>query len=349
MFTPSPDAVASAGSPRRGSPGRRAGALLGCLLALGLLGLAAGAAAEGKKGGWLYIHKYLSDAQRRQHGGVASAPVFVFSESGALVRSGDADGAQPLGRLIPVEAGTYYVAAGRFNLGLSRVRYTVRPGKITVVKTGFLQIETWPEAEQPQQGCSPWDAEMTLYGKKGADWVPIFSNGRSEFGTKAFGMVQMLAGTYRLGWHGFETDVEVREGQIYRVPLGTVGPLSDPKGRVGRSKEEGAANPGLRLCDDGPTHVLAGKYWVSYTKPLDVYPYEERNWQQVEVPPLNESGYDKRLPGERLNKPVLTGAEAEPQPAPVDDLDTVRGQGTAPGGGGANDPLGGDILWEAPP
>lgn len=324
----------------------RAAAAVAALLLLTAPLPAGGATQEG----WLYIHKYLNDKQRDLRGGIATAPFFVFSESGALIGSGSADGTQPPGKLIPVPAGTYYVAAGRFNLGLTRQRYQVKPGKVTVIQTGFVMIETWPQQDQPRQGCSPWDAEMTLYGTKDGMLVPIFSNSRLQYGTKHFGMIQMLTGSYRLGWHGFDLPVDIRAGQIYRVPLGTVGPLADPKGRVSRTREETSDSMALRLCDDGPTHVLAGQYWVSYAKPLEEYPYEERVWQQVDVPPLNEPGYDaKKLTGERLGKPLLTGPEAEPVAAAT-EMDGVIGSGkaaaTAPT---EQDPLGGEILWDSPP
>ncbi|MDY0059424.1 MAG: hypothetical protein RBU45_06410 [Myxococcota bacterium] len=299
-------------------------------------------------GGWFYIQKYIGDRQRTQLGGIASAPIFVFSESGALVDSGTADGAQPYGTLIPVPAGTYYVAGGKFNLGQTRQRYVVRPGKVTVIQTGFVVIETWPEAEQPRQGCSGWDAEMTLYADRDGMTMPIVSNSRFTYATRHLGMIQMLVGKYRLGWHGFDIPVEIKAGMAYTVPLGTIPPQPESKGRVSRTKDETSDNLSLRLCDDGQTHLLAGTYWVSYAKPLDAYPYEERVWQQVEVGPTNEPGYDaKRLgPGDRLAKPLLTGPEADPVFAPTDqDLSrTETRTGTTP-----QDPLGDDIQWNSPP
>lgn len=323
---------------------------LGVLAVLCLVGLLPRSSGAKEPRGWFYVHKYLSDQQRKHYGGIGTAPVFVFRDSGALVRSGQPDGSQPLGTLVAVPAGTYYVAAGRFNIGLTRQRYTVKPNKVTVIQTGFVGVETWPEADQPREGCSPWDAEMTLYGQKGEEWVPIFSNSRREYNTRHFGLVQMLAGSYRVRWHGFETDVVIKPGTIYRMALGTVGPLRDPKGRVSKSREEGASNPGVRLCDGGPTHLLAGRYWVSYVKPKDEYPYEERNWQQVDVPPLNEPGYDKQLPGERIGHAVLRGAAAAPVAAPVEDMKAFRAAAKpSPAGGNEDDPLGGDINWEAPP
>ncbi len=301
-------------------------------------GLATQAQAKRQPRGWLYVHKYLSDRQRKHWGGIASAPVFVFTEAGALLQGPEPDGSQPLGKLIPVEPGVYYVAAGKFNIGLTRQKYVVKPRMVTVIQTGFVKVETWPESEQPKEGCSNWDAEMTLFARKGDEWLPVFSNSRLEFDTRHLGMIQMLVGKYRVSWHGFETDVEIKAGQVYALPLGTVGPLADPKGLVGLERKEGAH--ALRLCDDGPTHIIAGKYWVSYVKPLETYPYEQRVWQQVEVPPYGEHGYVKKLPGERIGRPVFTGKESQPIPAP---------QTGEPGAASQDDPLGGEIDWNAPP
>ena len=67
------------------------------------------------------------------------------------------------------------------------------------------------------------------------------------------------------------------------------------------------------------------------------------------MPPLNEPGYDKQLPGERVRRPVLRGAEAAPVPDPVEDMAAFRATAKPTSAGTTEDPLGGEINWEAPP
>ena len=314
------------------------------------------------KDGWLYIHKYLSDAQMQHYGGIAVAPIWFFDASGAAVPSDRPDGIHSPGRLVLVPAGDFHVVGGERNVGLTRAKYTVVPNKVTVVQTGFVQIQTWREGEIPKEDCPLWDGELTAYLKPPEDdgrWMPVLSNPAVEHGTKDFGMLQLLVGKYQVEWHAFATSVVVKAGEIYRLSTGTAGPLGDdrPKGRLSRQRSETADNPSLGLCRDGPSHVLAGDYWLSFAKQIDVYPYEERVWSQFSVDATNDHGYVKKMKGDNLRKKAHKGEGSEPTPAPTTLMKRPIGAPASAGSGQGQqdkvDALFGDggsgIDWDAPP
>lgn len=326
--------------------------------------LAAPAAATAADG-WLYIQRYLSEEQMGKTDGVAVAPFWFFDRNGALVPSDRPDGMQTPGRLVKVAPGEFHVVAGQNNVGPTRVAYTVVPGKVTVVKTGFVQVSTWRSSDQPKADCAPWDAELTAFVEaikgeqtdpKAARWLPILSNPGVEVGTRDFGLLQLPVGAYRILWHGLPHDVEVREGEVYRLPLGTAGPLGEdrPKARLSVQRGDAADNPTLNICQDGPTHVVAGPYWLSYMQQLDVFPYEERVWTQTEVVPTNDHGHARRFKPEGVSKPVHKGEGSEPTPAAIASLakpdpaapsltQQKQDKGDALLGGG------GGIDWDSPP
>ena len=328
-----------------------------------------------EKTGWLYLQRYLSDAQLRVNKGIAVAPFWFFDEKGAAVPSKAPDSSHGTGELVEVPEGTYYAVAGQRNVGLTRTKYQVVAGKVTVVQTGFVQVSTWKAEDLPKLECSPWDAEMTAFarvpdgqaaapadgeapaagGAAEGRWLPVLSNPAVEFHTREFGMLQLPVGAYRILWHGFSHEVTVKEGEIYRLPLGTVQPVGEdrPKARLSVERGESAGNPSLMLCSDGPTHVVAGDYWLSYAKELDVFPYEERVWLTQEVPASNDHGYARRLAGDSIGRHTLKGAGADPVPAPLSSM-------ARPGSPRANKKadtasrdtfLGGEggIDWETPP
>lgn len=334
---------------------------------LGLVGAAVALAPVGAAAadGWLYIHKYLSRQQAESGAGIAVAPFWFYGASGALIPSSRNDGRQAPGELVKVPEGDYFVVAGNNNVGLTRVRYTVVAKKVTVVQTGFVSVSTWSQEEQPKADCSPWDAEMTAFvaaldspeaNPKAPKWLPTLSNPAVEFRTRDFGMLQLPVGRFQILWHGFTHVVEVKEGEVYRLPLGTAGPLGEdrPKARLSVGKGDAGNNATLNLCADGPAHVIAGPYFLSYVQQLDVFPYEERVWTQIEVEATNKHGYVRKLKPDGIGKSVYRGEGADPAPAYVAKLAVPK-----PGAGGqdsatrkkADGLLGGDggIDWDAPP
>ena len=332
------------------------GVLLGCVCS-------PVAVAAAPATGWLYIHRYLSSAQVEVNPGIATAPMWFFDSNNALVPSRLPDGRQEPGRRVQVPVGTYYVVAGDRNVGLTRVKYAVVQNRVTIVKSGFVQVTTWKVEELPKIDCAPWDAEMTAFvrgerpGGGGETWLPVLSNPAVEYGTREFGMLQLPVGAYRIDWHGFTADVEVKEGKVYRLPVGTAGPLGEdrPKGRLSVKQGEAADNPSLLLCDDGPTHVIAGKYWLSFAKRLDEFPYEERVWTQLEVEAINKYGYVRTMRADNTGRGLHRGPGSDPAAAPLQSLERPS-KGSAAAGdsatkSGSDGLLGGEggIDWDAPP
>ncbi len=315
--------------------------------------------------GWLYIHRYLSKQQTDKGTGVAVAPFWFYDSDGALIRSSRRDGRQEPGALVSVPPGDYYVVAGNNNVGLTRVRYTVVAKKVTTVKTGFVQVSTWRESEQPKADCSPWDAEMTAFvaalPAAAADanqpkWLPTLSNPAVEYKTRDFGLLQLPVGTFQILWHGFTHVVEIKEGEIFRLPLGIAGPLGEdrPKARLSTGKGDGADNATLNLCADGPTHVIGGSYFLSYVQQLDVFPYEERVWTQFDVEATNKHGYFRKLKPDGIGKSAYRGEGSTPTEAFVAKLSVPKAGAGAPDANTrkkADTLLGGDggIDWDAPP
>ena len=336
--------------------------LASAALAAALALVPAGAAAAD---GWLYIHKYLSRQQAQASAGIASAPFWFYDSNGALIPSSRPDGRQEPGTLVKVPAGDYYVVAGNNNVGLTRVKYTVVGRKATVVQTGFVSVSTWRDDEQPKVDCSPWDAEMTAFvaaldtpdaDPKAPKWLPTLSNPAVEFKTRDFGMLQLPVGRFQILWHGFTHDVEIKEGEVYRLPLGTAGPLGEdrPKARLSERKGDAADNPTLNLCADGPTHVIGGAYFLSYMQQLDVFPYEERVWTQIDVEATNKHGYVRKLKPDGVGKSIYRGEGAAPTAAYVAKLAVPKAGAAGPDAKTrekADSLLGGDggIDWDAPP
>lgn len=335
-----------------------AGTALAAVLAL----VPAGAAAAD---GWLYIHKYLSDQQADSGVGIAAAPFWFYDSNGGLITSSRRDGRQSPGVLVTVPQGDYFVVAGNNNVGLTRVKYSVVSRKVTVVKTGFVSVSTWRVEEQPKEDCSPWDAEMTAFvaaldspdaDPQAPKWLPTLSNPAVEFKTRDFGMLQLPVGPFQILWHGFTHDIEVREGEVYRLPLGTAGPLGEdrPKARLSVGKGDAASNAMLNLCAEGPTHVIGGTYFLSYVQQLDVFPYEERVWTQVDVEATNKHGYLRKLKADGIGKSVHRGKGSVPTPAHVAKLAVPKAGSAGPSAKTrekADSLLGGDggIDWDAPP
>jgi hypothetical protein len=271
------------------------------LLALGLWSVQASAQAKGK--GALFVDSFFSKDDLANMGG-ASAEIYVYGADGKLISSGMGNGSWAPGALIEVPPGDYLVEVGRHRSRQNLRRYAVKEGYITPVKTGWLSVTTWPQADQPKGGCQSWDAQMRAYvvDEEGKEHLVSTSEARG----KSQSRIQLMAGKYRVYWHGLATDVEVVEDKILHLGTGGVGPLGGSSARVSAQKSDKGGVPSVELCADGPTHILAGKWWVSQVEKIEEYPYEKRVWQQIEVPALDES-FTRDLRGDRLRGRLLKG------------------------------------------
>jgi hypothetical protein len=236
--------------------------------------------------GALYANAFFNRGDLKSMGG-AAAQVYVYAADGKLISSSQGDGAWPAGSLIEVEPGDYLVEVGQHRTRHNLRRYTVQKGQITLIPTSWVAVTTWPRQDQPTQGCRPWDAELRVYvlDAEGKEHLV----GSNEGVNAAQGRVQLAAGKYRVSWHGLIADVELVENQILHLGTGGVGPFPGANARLAAEKSDKAGVPYIELCGDGPTHVLAGRWWMTQVEKIEEYPYEKRVWQEVEVPALDES------------------------------------------------------------
>jgi hypothetical protein len=87
---------------------------------------------------------------------------------------------------------------------------------------------------------------------------------------------------------------------------------------------------------------------------LDVFPYEERVWTQIDVEANNKFGYVRTFKADGIGKSVYRGEGSSPTPAFLAKLATPKrgaASQTDAARKKANSLLGGDggIDWDAPP
>ncbi len=267
------------------------------------------------KQGWLYINKYALSSQFEQRGGFAVTPFYIFDKTGLIHQSIEKNNTHSPGKLIPVEPGEYYVAAGKLNQGATRTKYMVEPGKVTEIQTGFVMIQTWKQDELPITGCSEWDGTMHVLAQMNDKWLPIMSNPPAEYRTRHWGVIQLPVGQFRVIWHDMTVDIEIKKDQVYRLPLGIAGPMPDKGAKLASRSEaaHGAASQvTVNLCLDGPTQVLAGDYWLLTTKHMEVFPHEQKEWSEMTVEPFDEHGYVMKVKPDKLKQALLSGDKAQP-------------------------------------
>ncbi len=87
---------------------------------------------------------------------------------------------------------------------------------------------------------------------------------------------------------------------------------------------------------------------------LDVFPYEERVWTQIDVEATNKHGYVRKLKPDGVGKSIYRGEGAAPTAAYVAKLAVPKAGAAGPDAKTrekADSLLGGDggIDWDAPP
>lgn len=276
------------------------------LVCFALASLMASVALAGGKDGYIYVQEHFPTDQLQDFGG-AEAEVYVYTTEGTLVHSNTGTGSWKTGAKIPLAPGDYLVEVGRSRTRHNLKKYTVKSGEITEVATGWVAVVTWPADAQPDRGCSPWNATLRAYKLEGdkEHLVTLNKNARGERGR-----IQLPAGTYRIHWHGLTTDVEVKPNHIHYLATGGVGPYPGNEARLFAEKNDTAGVPHVDLCDNGPTHVIAGTWWLFQTEKTEKYPFEKRTWQEIEVPALDEAR-DRELKTDKLKGRMYRGTGSE--------------------------------------
>ena len=245
------------------------------LLTLALLALPISAAAEP---GYLFLHDHSSISDRD---GAQPADLFVYSEDGSIVHSGQGGGQFPAGHYAELEEGWYFVEVGRYRAPANAVKFYVSAGMVTVVPSGWVSVRTHDIDEQPNVGCTPWNAELNVFAT-GADGNPVLTASNRGSGVRTWGAIQLLAGEQLVYFNEVPATFEVVENEIRELPTGFQGPVFGNRPQLAIDPDaEGALR--LPLCEDGLLQVPVGTYYASGGVPIDVYPYERRDWTEVEV------------------------------------------------------------------
>lgn len=259
--------------------------LLVAVMAVGTLGQAT-ADAKGKTGS-LYVHKYYDASDLKQMGAAVASDVYVYQLDGTIVHSGHGNGSFKPGERIDVPPGEYLVEVGQSRTRHNLRRFKVKARSVTEVPTGWVAITSWAAEDQPKENCQGWDAQLRAYvvDSKGKEHL-VATNRRMPGRTT--GRIQLAAGVkYRVYWHGLAVDMQVEAGKVTYLGTGVLGPVLGGDARAAAEKSDGAGVPHVLLCSDGPTQVLAGKWWVAQIEKTEEYPYEKLAWSEEEVVALD--------------------------------------------------------------
>ena len=256
------------------------------VVALGLLvPLEAVAQEDGQ--GLLYMNR-LPDSRVR--GGTQHAGLFVYTMEGEPIHSGEGAGAWLAGSEVVLDEGWYLIEVGQTRQAANVRKVFVSAGEATVVPTGWVAVETVELDDQPRIGCDNWFGRLDVYIRNAeGQEVEIINNGNT--GIRDRGMVQVPIGEVIVYFHDIAVTVDVREDEVYEIPVGFQQPISGrrPTLSVGGEADEDSVR--ISMCEDGPLHVPAGTYWASSIVDISVAPFEARQWTQVEVPAEGEQGY----------------------------------------------------------
>lgn len=255
--------------------------LLRLMCTLALLLAPAAAFAEGAL--------YLQEFNPRFPPGASNAQLFVYSEDGSLIHSGQGNGGYDAGVAAELSEGWYWVEVGLHRTVHNLQRVYVSEGETTVVPSGWVAVYTDSLDEQPP-GCNQWLAELIAF-KVAPDGTEHLVMDNRDAAPEEFGAIQLPAGDFRVYFNGFPVDVTVQADQVFILPTGYQAPVAGGRPQLALREEGAADNIVVPLCPSGAIHVPAGEYYVSRLVPTDMYPYERRVWDRVTIPDEAESRY----------------------------------------------------------
>lgn len=254
------------------------------------------------KPGNILVAALLDRDALRQHPGFKPPSIWVYDEVGTAIPSQKSQGAFEVGEKIQVEPGWYQVEVGNVHAERNRVKILVKSGKTTVVPTGLIVVNVEPSSAQPRDRCNRWTGELYVTLPTDPKPGPTIATNQGV-GHHAVGIVQVVAGYYRIQWNRFWIAADVKENMAYRVQTGLIGPMPQSDYALHLKKGIEKNNPGLRLCQKRPTRVMARTYWGTWNRQISAYPFKQREWQQITV----EKPIDKRGPYQKLGKPKIPG------------------------------------------
>ena len=282
--------------------------------------LAGPAFAQKTKPGYLVVPALLDARDEKRHPGYVAPKVWVYDDVGTPLPNKDVQGAYAVGQKIPLDEGWYLIEVGNVQAKGNRAKLFVKAGKVTVVPSGLIVVNAEPHSAQPADVCNRWTGKLFISLPLDPKPGPLVATNQSA-GHHSTGIVQVVAGYYRIQWNRFWIAAEVKANHALRVPTGLLGPMPYTDYRVHLAKGLKRDNPGLRLCRNRSTRLLARTYWGTYDRQISEYPFKQREWERITV----ERPKDKRGPYQKLGTPRI--------PGPI-----YKGPGSVP-----------ILMWEAEP
>jgi hypothetical protein len=208
------------------------------------------------------------------------------------------------------------------------VKLYVAAEHVTVVPTGWVSVRTEPMDSMPNVGCVPWIAQLDVFvsGEDGAQ-VLTASNQGTDVGT--WGAIQLMAGEQLVYFNEVPAQFTVVENEVNELPTGYQGPVFGTRPQLALSPED---DGGLRLplCEDGDLQVPVGTYWAAGGVAIDVYPYERRDWAEVQVSSDGEAESDE-LHADRLLYGRFEGEGSTPTALTEEERALIVGDGNGSG------------------
>ncbi|MFT6398516.1 MAG: hypothetical protein ACJAYU_003274 [Bradymonadia bacterium] len=260
--------------------------------------------------------------------GAQAAELFLYDSSGEIVHSAQGGGQYPAGHYIELEEGWYFVEVGSYRAPANAVKLYVAAEHVTVVPTGWVSVRTEPMDSMPNVGCVPWIAQLDVFvsGEDGAQ-VLTASNQGTDVGT--WGAIQLMAGEQLVYFNEVPAQFTVVENEVNELPTGYQGPVFGTRPQLALSPED---DGGLRLplCEDGDLQVPVGTYWAAGGVAIDVYPYERRDWAEVQVSSDGEAESDE-LHADRLLYGRFEGEGSTPTALTEEERALIVGDGNGSG------------------
>jgi|GEM_PF-3846662 len=274
-----------------------------CLIGIFLIVSQPSFAKETSGEGFVLVPTLLSSANQKQYPGFSPPSIWIYDDKGTALPSGARLGAYNVGQKIPLPQGWYLVEVGTVQTPENRLRLYVSAGETTVVPTGLVVVSVEHSRQQPRDICNPWTGKLFVSLPLDPKPGPTVSTNR-EAGNFPVGVLQVPAGYYRIQWNRFYIATDIKPYMAFNLETGLIGPMPQQDYQVLRKKGHSARNPGLRLCRNRPTRVLARSYWGTYNRQISTYPFKQRIWEQMTV----EAVQSKRGPYQKLKKPRIRGA-----------------------------------------
>ena len=287
--------------------------------------LFAGSAQAEPRPGTLLLPQVLNSAERDRIPGFVQPRVWIYNEAGEAVgANGSAPQAQgySVGERLELPQGWYLVEVGTLRAPENRIKLYIKSRRVTVIPTGLIVVTAEPAAAQPRDTCTRWSGKLQVSLPIGdSDGIPISNNGNESH--HPVGAIQVVAGQYRIHWNRFHLDAEVKPNQAYNIPTGLLGPMEHTGYTLHRREGVSADNPGLRLCSQRPTRVLAGTYWGSWNRTIANFPFKQRQWEELTIGvDIQTDDLYQRLPVPEISGRRHRGNGSQPArvvPSPEED------------------------------